>query len=101
MTADELLGRGKTAHEDDGKLGEAEGFLRGLLSGKAKPHREIVEGARANGISDRTLRRAREKLSVVVFQPENKTGKRGSPGWLWRLQSDSDDSADQPPVRDK
>jgi hypothetical protein len=99
LTADDLLGRGVAASDDEGKLGEAVAFLRGLLADGAKSHQAIQAGARANGISDMTLRRAKEKLGAVAFQPAQKTGKRGSPGWLWRLPGGSDESGVRTPPK--
>jgi len=85
LTADQLLGRGVADDDDDSKLGEALNWLRTLLADGPKPYQIISQGARANNISDRTLRRAKETLCVVPLQAEKKSGKRGSPGWLWCL----------------
>lgn len=85
LTANELVSHQRALHEEDGKLGKAVDFLLARLTDGPKCHRSISEGARANGISDRTLRRAKDNMGIVAFQSEQKTGTRGSPGWLWRL----------------
>ncbi len=96
LAADALTGR-PPGKSDDGKLDQAMAFLHGILSEGAKPHRAIIEGKRANGITEATLRRARERLGVISFQPKSKTGKRGSAGWLWRLPGGAGESDAQPP----
>ena len=67
-----------------------------MLADGAKAHRVVVEGARANGIADATLQRARERLRIIPFQARGKTGKRGSTGWLWRLPGGASESDAQP-----
>ncbi len=74
--APERKQRGRPAEE----LEKAVNFLQSALTKGPKPAKEIQDEA-INGhcIAKRTLDRAREKLSVVAFRPEN-------PGpWFWRL----------------
>ena len=67
----------------EGKRGmqrrEAEEFLRGYLEAKPMPADQVKQAAEANDISERTLRRAREGLGIIV----EKAAFEG--GWQWRL----------------
>jgi putative DNA primase/helicase len=69
--------------EERGALDEAREFLRELLSPGAVATREVAKEARSAGISDKTLRRAKEALGVRAV----KDGFQG--GWRWRLPSPS------------
>lgn len=60
---------------------EAEDFLRVELSGGARPSKDVQRSARDAGISERTLRRARERLGVKP-RPEG-----FGVGWTWELPS--------------
>ena len=76
-----------------GALGEAEGFLREVLVEGPVPAKRVQTEARASGISQATLRRAKKRLGVKV-QREGVAGKRGGGEWEWALgdldaQSDS------------
>ena len=57
----------------------AKDFLRDLLANGPVDAKEGEEAARANGIKERTLFRARNELGVVAF----KDGFKG--GWQWKL----------------
>jgi putative DNA primase/helicase len=57
----------------------AEAFLREILAAGPVAKREIEEAADANGISERTLFRAKADLHVVA----KKTSLKG--GWTWQL----------------
>lgn len=61
------------------KAEEAEAFLRHTLSGSPRPSAEIVRMAADRGLSEMTLRRARQTLGLVVA----KDGFDG--GWTWSL----------------
>ena len=67
--------------EDRSATEEAMSFLREILSSGGISQFEILKQARANGISDRTLRRAKKRLGVKSF-------KNGGPGvpWRWSLE---------------
>lgn len=57
----------------------AKAFLRELLANGPMPASEAEEAAKANGIKERTLDRARQELGV-------KSGKDGDQGaWTWTL----------------
>jgi hypothetical protein len=61
----------------------AKKFLSDLLAaGKPVPKPEIDEAAEANGISPRTLRRAKDELHVIADRIKGR-----KKGWTWRLPS--------------
>ena len=82
ITADEL------ANEDHGKrrrdIEVAKDFLREALARGPIPSEALLEGAKANGISERTLKRARRVLGVVSTQPP------GGAGWVSQLPEGPD-----------
>jgi len=55
-------------------------FLRHMLSEGAKPSTQVLEGAVAAGIAEKTLRRAQAELGIKPF----KQGKH----WMWELPGD-------------
>jgi putative DNA primase/helicase len=68
---------------------DAKNFLLEILASGPVPKNEIVEAADANGISERTLFRAKAELKIEAR-------KDGRGGWLWRLPKQSatrDDAA--------
>jgi hypothetical protein len=83
MTADEAL----EAHtpKRTSALAEAEGWLKDALAGGPLPAKEVFAAAAAVGIKERTLRRAREALGVVVKKDPSAKGI-----WNWRLPTKSD-----------
>jgi hypothetical protein len=60
---------------------EAEDFLRSRLGSGPVLQKEIEEEAKANCISDRTLRRAKTELGVKAAKQQGKVGG----GWTWEL----------------
>ena len=82
-TARELLADAED-HDDVERtaIGEAADFLRDELAAGAVPVTEIQKRARAAGIADRTLRRAK----AVVGADNRKNSYRG--GWEWYLRAD-------------
>jgi len=77
ITADQALA-GDGNSEQRSAQREAEDFLRENLKEPARA-KDMEEHARAVGISQRTLARARKKLGVIA----EKDGMEG--GWKWRL----------------
>jgi hypothetical protein len=68
------------ATDDEGRTNEAEEFLQEALKDGPRLAREIIKEAREIGIAERTLKRAKEKLSF-------KARKRlGDGRWEWALQ---------------
>jgi hypothetical protein len=64
-------------------IGEAEEWLTAQLEDAAVPSKAILKKAKADGIAERTLKRAKKELGVI----SEKEGKN----WVWRLP-------DQPPA---
>jgi DNA N-6-adenine-methyltransferase (Dam) len=66
-------------------LGEAVAWVRAYLlqRGGAAPAGEAIEAARADGIAERTLQRARAKCGVAT--------SRSADGWVWSLSPSQDD----------
>jgi hypothetical protein len=83
--ASELLSQPKS-EEEKSDLEEAVDFLQNVLSCGPKPTGEVTQEARKVGISDRTLKRARERLGVKA-SPDYGTG-RGVSRWVLALPQD-------------
>jgi hypothetical protein len=75
----ELLRGKQETDEERGALGEAEDFLRDYLAVGQQNAKAATKAAKDAGISERTLRRARERLGVKVM----KSKVTGS--WVWGL----------------
>jgi putative DNA primase/helicase len=78
VTASEALAEAAGGPQQ-GRLREAEDFLRGYLDARPMAVDDVKAAATANGISEITLRRAREKLGVVTEKCDFLAG------WQWRL----------------
>ena len=63
---------------------EAREFLTELLEAGPVPSDEVLKQARAAGITDSTLRRAKSALGVEA-EREGEPGKRGGGRWVWTL----------------
>ena len=61
---------------------EAQEFLCELLADGPQPSKDVLQGARASGISEKTLRRAKSRLKVKVSKAEFHGG------WSWALPSE-------------
>ncbi|MEQ8848255.1 AAA family ATPase [Botrimarina sp.] len=80
MSADEAMARESSGRDGDGSaLDEAVRWLREALAMGPRPGKELKSDARRDGVSERTLDRAKAKLGV-----ENAPDGFGGP-WLWRL----------------
>jgi hypothetical protein len=77
VTADDALT--SSSGRKDQRLEEAKDWLRGYLAGEAMPTKEVMDAARVQDISERTLDRAKKALHVESVR----SGFAG--GWLWRL----------------
>lgn len=67
----------------------AEEFLRTVLHDGPRESRAIIKEAKEAGHSERTLRRAREKICAAVHDPDGT--------WKWLLRDDAPAAAAQPP----
>jgi AAA domain-containing protein len=84
ITADQLLMKPRPSP----RLEAAKAFLREILADEPMPASDVTEAAKAEGITPKTLRSAREQLEVFGF-------KQGFEGpWLWRLPEHDPDHED-------
>ncbi len=81
ISADDLLVQ-PTEHK--GAREEAKDFLMRMLEEGDRPAKEIWDAARAEGISEKTLKRAKADLNIEVAQI-GIPGRTGSGGWVWHL----------------
>jgi putative DNA primase/helicase len=80
ITADQALAATRGTDKPAEAMGDALAFLRDRLGfGASVPANEMTEAAKAHGISDATLRRAKKQLGVVP----DKSGYQGA--WVWRI----------------
>ena len=80
LTADALLSS-TIGGEERTALAEAEDFLREVLSDGPVEANAVLKDARGAGISEKTLRRAKERLGVEAIRSGFGSGGR----WCWRL----------------
>ena len=78
LTARDLLQDDRAAEERTA-IGEAKDFLVEVLADGPQGSKEVLQEAKAAGISEKTLRRAKSQLKVKV----RKTGFHGN--WCWAL----------------
>ncbi len=79
MTADEAVA--PMDAEERSAIGEAKAFLQDALRDGRQPAKKLFRDAKAIGISEKTLRRAKADLNINSF----KDGLNG--GWVWELPS--------------
>lgn len=90
ITADELLAAQAPAVECGRPRDHAVAFLARYLSGGPRPADEVIRDGEAEGLSEKTLRRARATLGAVSV-------KVGFPGsWRWALPEDGQKSSKVP-----
>lgn len=83
-TADQLLAVDEPATRTESReRGEAAAFLRDLLHDGPKASRQVETDAKANGISQRTLWRAKAELGVRAERSRTVEGNTGP--WYWQL----------------
>jgi hypothetical protein len=68
-------------HKSPAARDEAKKFLADMLAKGPVPKTEVEEAAEANGISERTLRRAKADLQVVADKDRTKQDGK----WFWKL----------------
>ena len=78
LTASAILGP-ELNGEEPGARAEAKEFLLGVLADGPRPATDVITGARQEGISERTLKRAKKDLKVR----SDKCQMGG--GWEWSL----------------
>jgi hypothetical protein len=90
ITADELLAAQAPAVESGRPRDHAVAFLARYLSGGPRPADEVIRDGEAEGLSEKTLRRARATLGAVSV-------KVGFPGsWRWALPEDGQKAPKMP-----
>jgi hypothetical protein len=60
--------------------------LRARLANGPVLSEELFEEAKANGISEKTLRRAKDALHVPIGKEQGKVGGK----WFWQMPADED-----------
>ncbi|MEI7837700.1 MAG: hypothetical protein WCK05_14975, partial [Planctomycetota bacterium] len=63
------------------ELEEAAGWLADALADGPRPAKEILAQAREDGISKRTLERAKKSLGVIASKAQG----TAAPGWTWAI----------------
>lgn len=81
-TADEAISANRTASSNKSKLQEAKDFLIKFLKNGPQPCDKCRDASRSEAISEMTLRRAREELSILLVKPS------GQPE-MWQLPPDN------------
>ena len=83
LSAGDLLQTSNGA-EAEGRT-EAEYFLSSLLADGPVPSATVLEDAKAAGITESTLRRAKKNLGITPRRENNPHGHRGEGRWVWEL----------------
>lgn len=97
LTAAQILSTFKTQSSDSSGWAEAVRFLREALKEGERCAKDVQKEAHDLGITERSLRTARQKLGVVVFKTGGYFG--GDATWKWKLpiealEADADDRSD-------
>jgi hypothetical protein len=84
--------------EPAGETQRAQAFLERTLANGPVLVKTVKEGAEAENINPRTLRRAKDGLGVESVQHRDAKGRTSS--WAWRLPGDEDDADEDevPPI---
>jgi hypothetical protein len=100
VTAADLLAPEPSADGGPSSLERAGDYLREALVNGPRRASEMTN-RRPEGVSERTLDRARERLQVVAFR-EGEAGKRGGGSWFWRLTDNEvpESSQEELPIKD-
>ena len=81
VTARDMAVADMTGAADDGKLAQAIALLQAELAGGPRPAAAMLARGRELGISEKTVRRAKDVLGVVSRQEAGEGDQR----WTWRL----------------
>lgn len=82
VSADDLLKAKSSGEGRSHALDEAMDFLREALAGSERDASDVKVAAKESGISEATLKRAKQKLQVVA---RKKDGFGAEGGWIWAL----------------
>jgi putative DNA primase/helicase len=81
-TAREILAEAEAVENDtSGRKSEAEKFLQSMLTDSAMTVRELKTAAQANGISWRTIERAKRELGIIAVR----SGFGAQGAWEWQF----------------
>ncbi|MEW6357950.1 MAG: AAA family ATPase [Planctomycetota bacterium] len=86
VTAEEALRNESEGERGDSPIEDAEAWLREALSDGPLPSKDVLRIARENGHSERTLRRAKKAVGIVVYRD----GFGAGATWYWRLPGAED-----------
>jgi hypothetical protein len=84
VSAKDLLATPQDQEHADAR-GEAVEFLNDVLADGPTSAKQVVEEADDAGIAEKTLRRAKKLLDVIVYRENTAGEKRGSGRWMWKL----------------
>jgi hypothetical protein len=84
VSAKDLLATPQDQEQADARS-EAVEFLNDVLADGPLPAKQIVEEANDAGIAEKTLRRAKKRLDVIVYRESVAGETRGSGRWMWKL----------------
>jgi putative DNA primase/helicase len=82
-------------HEEQGAVDLAVGFLRATLAKGDRPAAEVLAEAKAAGVAEPTLRRAKKRAGVRAVRRGTPGGRPGEGEWWWTAALDQDDQDDQ------
>jgi hypothetical protein len=84
VSAKDLLATPQDQEHSDARS-EAVEFLNDVLADGSLPAKQVVEEADDAGIAEKTLRRAKRILDVIVYRESAVGEKRGLGRWMWKL----------------
>jgi hypothetical protein len=88
ITASQALAAEAAGEDQRSAIEAAEEFLREVLAGGPVPQKELKADAEGAGLSWTTVRRAKDRLGVIVKRESE--GASGAGRWLWSLQGAQD-----------
>jgi hypothetical protein len=84
VSAKDLLATPQDQEHSDAR-GEAVEFLNDVLADGPLPAKQVIDEADDAGIAEKTLRRTKKILDVIVYRESAVGEKRGSGRWMWKL----------------
>jgi hypothetical protein len=88
ITANQALAAEAAGEDQRSAIEAAEEFLREVLAGGPVPQKELKVDAEGAGLSWATVRRAKDRVGVIVRRESE--GASGAGRWLWSLQGAQD-----------
>jgi hypothetical protein len=87
VTATEAMAAAKESGSATARS-EAKKFLQRMLANGPVPEKEIMEAAKTEDVSEKTLRRAKKDLGVISqkrTKKDHEGSEKGAAEWIWRL----------------